>query len=381
MTDRDLSERLDQIEESATLKLVAKQNEMKKAGIDVISFGIGEPDFDTPGHICDAARDAMNSGFTHYTPSAGIPELRAAIADKLKKDNGLDVSSGDVIVTPGAKHAVYEACMAVLNPGDEAILLSPAWVTYDSCIKLPGGKTVWIPVRDDGINGLSEAITKKTKMIIANSPNNPGGYVLKEDEVRIIHDAVVDNDLYLISDEIYESIIYDCENVSFAALDDMSDRTITINGFSKTYAMTGWRIGYAAAPPKILKNMIKLQQHSVSCANSFAQVGAVAALESPQDCVLDMVSEFSKRRDIMVEGLNRIGFRCKKPDGAFYVFPDVSSFGTGTEVSAKLLKEAHVAVTPGVAFGSLEEDFVRISYATSIDNITEGLIRIEEVLN
>ncbi|MDY6931357.1 MAG: pyridoxal phosphate-dependent aminotransferase, partial [Halobacteriota archaeon] len=321
MTDRGLSERLNQIEESATLKLVAKQNEMKKAGIDVISFGIGEPDFDTPGHICDAARDAMNSGFTHYTPSAGIPELRVAIAKKLKEDNGLDVSSGDVIVTPGAKHAVYEACMALLNPGDEAILLSPAWVTYDACIKLPGGKTVWVGLKDDGINGLSDAITKKTKMIITNSPNNPGGYVLKDEEVRAIQDTAIDNDLYLISDEIYESIIYDCKNVSFAALEGMSDRTITINGFSKTYAMTGWRIGYATAPPNILKNMIKLQQHSVSCANSFAQVGAVAALESSQDCVHEMVSEFRKRRDIIVDGLNKIGFKCEKPDGAFYVFP------------------------------------------------------------
>ncbi|MDY6959813.1 MAG: aminotransferase class I/II-fold pyridoxal phosphate-dependent enzyme, partial [Halobacteriota archaeon] len=216
MTDRDLSERLNQIEESATLKLVAKQNEMKKAGIDVISFGIGEPDFDTPGHICDAARDAMKSGFTHYTPAAGIPELKGAIAKKLKEDNGLDVISGDVIVTPGAKHAVYEACMALLNPGDEAILLSPAWVTYDACIKLPGGKTVWVDLKDDGINSLSDAITKKTKMIIANSPNNPGGYVLKDEEVRAIQDTAIDNDLYLISDEIYESIIYDCKNVSFA---------------------------------------------------------------------------------------------------------------------------------------------------------------------
>ncbi|MDY6966049.1 MAG: pyridoxal phosphate-dependent aminotransferase [Halobacteriota archaeon] len=381
MTDRDLSERLNKIEESATIKIIQKQKEMKKAGIDVISFGVGEPDFATPMHICEAAKDALYEGFTHYTPSAGIPELREAIADKLKSENGIDVGPEGVLVTPGAKHAIYETCMAVLNAGDEAILLSPAWVTYDACIKLPGGKTVWGQTRDDGINDLSEAVTKKTKLIIVNSPSNPAGYVLHDDEIKTISDIAIDNDLYLISDEIYEKIIYDKKCVSFATLGGMDDRTITINGFSKTYAMTGWRMGYATAPPRILKNMLKLQQHSVSCATSFAQVGAVAALKGPQDCLDEMVAEFRKRRDLIVEGLNKIGLKCDKPDGAFYVFPDVSSFGTGSEVAERLLEVAHVAVTPGFAFGSLEEDYVRVSYATSVENISEGLQRIEEALN
>ena len=380
MSTKNTSELLGRIEESATLKIIAKQNEMKKKGIDVISFGVGEPDFATPKHICDAAKDSLHDGFTHYTPSAGIPELREAVAKKFRDENGLDVTSTDILVTPGAKHAIFEACLAVLNPGDEAILLSPSWVTYDACIKLTGANTVWVPSGEKRTDNLPEAVTDKTKLIIVNSPNNPAGYVLSDPEIKMICDLAIDHDFFVMSDEIYEHIIYDRKSVSLAPLDGMSDRTITINGFSKTYAMTGWRLGYATARPQILKNMLKLQQHSVSCATSFAQMGGVAALNSPQDCVCEMVAEFKKRRDLIVDGLNSIGMKCGKTDGAFYVFPDVSSFGTGSEVAEKLLEEAHVGVTPGITFGEYEKDRVRVSYATSVENISEGIKRIEKVL-
>ncbi len=381
MSTKNTSELLSRIEESATLKIIAKQNEMKKKGFDVISFGVGEPDFATPKHICDAAKDALYDGFTHYTPSAGIPELKEVIAKKLRDENGIDATPSDVLVTPGAKHAIYEACMAILNPGDEAILLSPSWVTYDACIKLTGAETVWVASGETRTDNLADAVSDKTKLIIVNSPNNPAGYVLSEDEVKTICDLAIDNDFFVMSDEIYEHITYGKNSISIAPLDGMGDRTITINGFSKTYAMTGWRLGYATAPSGILKNMLKLQQHSVSCATSFAQVGGVAALKESQDCVCEMVAEFKKRRDLVVEGLNSVGMACETPDGAFYVFPDVSAFGTGSEVAEKLLEKAHVGVTPGIAFGSFEENHIRVSYATSVENISEGIKRIGKALN
>ncbi|HJH32520.1 MAG TPA: pyridoxal phosphate-dependent aminotransferase [Methanosarcinaceae archaeon] len=377
------SSRLKRVEESATIKIANIANQLKRDGIDVISFSLGEPDFDTPKHICDAAADAMYRGETHYAPSAGIPELRSAIADKLCTENKLDVTESDVLVTPGAKQAIFEIMMAVLDDGDEALLFDPAWVSYDPCIKFAGANSVWVPTDPD--NGfaphdIQESITSKTRMIVVNSPSNPTGGVFGKEIQKQIADLAIDHDLLVLSDEIYEKIVYGIEHVSIGAMDGMHERTITVNGFSKAYAMTGWRLGYVTAAPDILKGLLKIHSHSVSSATTFAQYGGVAALTGPQEPVGEMVKEFRIRRDILVDGLNSIGIKCKKPEGAFYAFADVSEYGNGDEITEKLLADAHVAVTPGSAFGASGKDFIRISYATSQERIREALGRIEDVL-
>lgn len=377
------SSRLERVEESATIKIANIANKLKQDGVDVISFSLGEPDFDTPKHICDAAADAMYRGETHYAPSAGIPELRSAIADKLRTENKLDVSESNVLVTPGAKQAIFEIMMSVLDDGDEAILFDPAWVSYDPCIKFAGANSVWVPTDPD--NGFaprdfSESITSKTRLIVVNSPSNPTGGVFGKDILKQITDLAIDHDLLVLSDEIYEKIVYDTKHVSIGSMDGMHERTITVNGFSKAYAMTGWRLGYVTAAPEIFNGLLKIHSHSVSSATTFAQYGGVAALTGPQEPVEEMVKEFKVRRDILVDGLNSLGIKCKKPEGAFYAFADVSEYGNGDEVTEKLLADAHVAVTPGSAFGASGKDFVRISYATSQERIREALGRIEDTL-
>ncbi|WP_406662305.1 pyridoxal phosphate-dependent aminotransferase [Methanolobus sp. ZRKC3] len=377
------SSRLKRVEESATIKVANLANKLKQEGNDVISFSLGEPDFDTPKHICDAAAEAMYAGETHYTPSAGIPELREAIAEKLQKENYLDVTASDVLVTPGAKQAIFEIMMSVLDDGDEAILFDPAWVSYDPAIKFAGANTVWVPTdpQDDFKPiDMEEHITEKTKLIVVNSPGNPTGAVYDRSILRNIADIAIDNDILVLSDEIYEKIIYEKEHFSIGSFEGMQDRTITVNGFSKAYAMTGWRLGYVAAKPDIFKGLVKIQSHSVSSATSFVQYGGVAALKGPQEPVTEMVNKFKSRRDVLVEGLNSIGIKCQKPGGAFYAFADVSEYGSGNEIAEKLLMETHVAVTSGSAFGESGNDFVRISYATSLERIKEGLARIESVL-
>ncbi|MDF1534241.1 MAG: pyridoxal phosphate-dependent aminotransferase [Methanosarcinaceae archaeon] len=377
------SSRLERVEESATIKIANIASQLKQDGVDVISFSLGEPDFDTPKHICDAAADAMYRGETHYAPSNGIPELRNAIAEKLRTENKLDVKGSDVLVTPGAKQAIFEIMMSVLGDGDEAILFDPAWVSYDPCIKFAGADSVWVPTDPD--NGfapydISESITSKTRMIVVNSPSNPTGGVFGKDVLKQIADIAIDHDLLVLSDEIYEKIVYDTKHISIGAMDGMHERTITVNGFSKAYAMTGWRLGYVTAIPEILKGLLKIHSHSVSSATTFVQYGGVAALTGPQEPVKEMVAEFKVRRDILIDGLNSLGIKCKKPEGAFYAFADVSEYGNGDEVTEKLLADAHVAVTPGSAFGASGKNFIRISYATSQDRIREALSRIENAL-
>lgn len=384
-----LSERCNNIKESATLKFSNMASELKRQGKDVISLSLGEPDFTTPKHICDAALTALEKGETHYTPTPGIPELREEIANKLKKENGLEVKSGEIIATTGAKHAIFMSVQAVLNNGDEAIIFDPSWVTYEACIKFACAKPIWIPT--DQSNGfkpkdITEYISPKTKLIILNSPCNPTGMVHDKEFFKEIRDIAVDKDIIVISDEIYEKIIYDKEHISIGSFDGMQDRTITINGFSKAYAMTGWRLGYVAAPNKdIYKAMLKLQSHSVSHPASFAQHAGVVALKSSQDCVYEMCQKFKERRDIITSGLKELGIPHAIPDGAFYIFADVSKFGSsndvGMEVSEKLLKEAYVAVTPGSAFGPNSKNYVRISYAASEERIKEALNRIENLFN
>ncbi len=380
-----LADRMSMVEESATIGITSIASKLRREGKDVISFGVGEPDFKTPERIIKAAEDALHNGETHYTPSAGIPELREAVAEKLRLENGLDVAAENILVAPGAKHLIFEACMSILNPGDEVLQFTPTWVTYDACVSVAGAKTVWVK-RNMGEkideDALKEAVSKRTRMIMLDSPNNPAGYVLGQDELRFIRDIAVDNDLIAISDEIYEKIVYDANHISIGSMDDMLDRTITVNGFSKTYAMTGWRLGYAAAPKDIFGAMMKLHQHTVTCATSFAQYGGLVALKGPQDNVMSLVKEFRTRRDMIVKGLNDIGFDCMMPDGAFYVFPDVGQLGfNGSALSEKLLNETYVIVTPGIAFGPGCENRVRISYANSRERIAEGIKRIEKALN
>ncbi|HJH30024.1 MAG TPA: pyridoxal phosphate-dependent aminotransferase [Methanosarcinaceae archaeon] len=377
------SSRLERVEESATIKISNIANKLKQDGADVISFSLGEPDFDTPKHICDAAANAMYRGETHYAPSAGIPELRTAIADKLRTENKLDADESNVLVTPGAKQAIFEIMMSVLDDGDEAILFDPAWVSYDPCIKFAGADSVWVPTDPD--NGfaprdISESITDKTRLIVVNSPSNPTGGVFGKDIQKQIADLAIDHDLLVLSDEIYEKIVYDTEHFSIGAMDGMHERTITVNGFSKAYAMTGWRLGYVTAAPDIFNGLLKIHSHSVSSATTFAQYGGVAALTGPQEPVEEMVKEFKVRRDILIDGLNSFGIKCKKPEGAFYAFADVSEYGNGDKVTEKLLADAHVAVTPGSAFGPSGKDFIRISYATSQERIREALDRVENAL-
>ncbi len=377
------AKRLQNITESATLRIAALASELKSQGKDIISFSLGEPDFATPKHITDAAKASLDRGDTHYTPSPGIPELRRAIAEKLKKENNIDAKPGNIIATPGAKQAIFEVMLSVLEEGDEAILFDPAWVSYEPCIKLAGAKVVWAPTnRENGFtpSGLSEYITKKTKLIVINSPCNPTGGVYGKNTLKEIADLAVDKNIKVLSDEIYEKIIYDKKHISIGSLDGMQDLTITVNGFSKAYAMTGWRLGYVHAPKEIYELMLKLHSHSVSQATSFVQYAGIAALQGDQTCITDMVREFKVRRNLLVKGLNKLGIKCAMPDGAFYAFADVSEYGSGEKVAELLLNKAFVATTPGAAFGEAGYDFIRISYATSQERIREALRRMEAVL-
>ncbi|MFZ3167745.1 MAG: pyridoxal phosphate-dependent aminotransferase [Candidatus Methanoperedens sp.] len=377
------AKRLQNITESATLRISNLASELKSQGKDIISFSLGEPDFTTPSHIIDAAKASLERGETHYTPSSGIPELRKAIAEKLKKENKIETKLGNIIVTPGAKQAIFEVILSVLREGDEAILFDPAWVSYDPCIQLAGARTVWAPTsRNNGFSpeNISEYITKKTKLIVINSPCNPTGSVYSKETLKEIADISIDKNIFVLSDEIYEKIIYDREHISIASLDGMQDLTITVNGFSKAYAMTGWRLGYVNAPKEVYEQMLKLHSHSVSQATSFVQYAGITALQGDQAPVAAMVREFRARRDLLVRGLNKIGIKCAMPDGAFYAFADVSEYGTGEKVAELLLNKAFVATTPGSAFGEAGNDFIRISYATSQERIKEALRRMEAVL-
>lgn len=378
------SARLKRVEESATIRISNIATRMIKEGIDVINFSLGEPDFNTPKNICDAAAKAMYEGKTHYAPSGGIPELRAAIAEKLRTENNLDVTETGVLVTPGAKQGIFEVMMGVLDDGNQALLFDPSWVTYDACVRFAGAETVWVPtVPEKGFipDNFEDYITDKTKLIVVNSPGNPTGGVFGKKTLQCIADLAIDHDLIVVSDEIYEKIIYDREHISIGSFDGMQERTITVNGFSKAYAMTGWRLGYLTAPPDILKLLLKIQSHSVSSVTTFVQYGGLEALQGPQDSVTAMVDRFKVRRDVLIDGLNKMGFECKKPDGAFYAFANVSEYGNGTQVAERLLKEAQVAVTPGISFGASGENFIRISYATSIDRIREALERLEKAFS
>ncbi len=392
-----ISKKASLITPSLTLAITAKAKQMKQEGIDVIGFGAGEPDFDTPPHIKEAAKKAIDEGFTKYTPASGIKELKEAICKKFKNDNNLDYSPEEVLVSCGAKHSIFNAILALCNEGDEAILPSPYWVSYPEMIKVGGAKPIILKTTQENnfkitIHQLKEVITPKTKLLILNSPSNPTGMVYRKDELVAISEVLVEKGIFCISDEVYEKIIYDGEeHISIASLGPQIKRlTIVINGVSKTYSMTGWRIGYAAASKEIIKAMSNLQSHSTSNPASISQKAALAALQGPQEPLYKMVTEFARRRDYIVERLNSIkGISCLKPQGAFYVFPDISqiigrvfkeqTIKDSSSLARILLDGANVAVVPGSAFG--QDTNLRLSYATSMENITGGLNRIEELAN
>jgi aspartate aminotransferase len=375
---RQLSEKIAAVAPSATLAISDKAKKMQREGIDIISLSIGEPDFDTPRHIKDACIDALNRGETHYAPSNGIPELLSAIGEKITKENHFSCLPEQVIVTCGAKDAIYDAMEAVLNPGDETILMTPAWVSYEPCVQIAGGKIVQHAVNSKTFqldDSLLERVNAKTKMIVVNSPSNPSGAVFDKPSLQLVADLCEDHDIYAMSDEIYEKLVYDKVHLSLAALGDMAHRTITINGFSKSYAMTGWRLGYAVAPIEIIRQMSKVQQHSVSQAATFAMWGAVAALKGDQRCVEEMRTEFDRRRKYIISELNRMGYETAPADGAFYAFVKVC--GDDREIANRWLEQGHVATMPGSAFYA--PGWIRLSYATSLVKLKEAMGRIRQI--
>ena len=375
---KPLSEKIAGVTESATIAISNKAKKMQREGIDVISLSIGEPDFATPQHITDACIDALRRGETHYAPSNGIPELLTAISEKITKENKFPCIPQQVIVACGAKDAIYEACEAVLNPGDETIILTPAWVSYEPCVRIAGGKIVNHAINAKSFqldDSLLERVNAKTKMIVVNSPSNPTGAVFDKASLKLVADLCTDYDLYAMSDEIYEKMIYGKEHISLASLGDMVQRTITINGFSKAYAMTGWRLGYAVGPLEIIREMSKVQQHTISKATTFAMWGGVAALRGDQSCVEDMRKEFDQRRKYVISELKQMGYETAPADGAFYAFVKVQ--GDDMEVASRWLEKGHVAATPGSAFYA--PGWIRLSYATSMEKLKEAMGRIKRV--
>ena len=378
------AKRMKEIPPSSTFKVLSLAKELERQGKDIIHMEVGEPDFDTPAHIKRAAEEALARGMTKYTPSAGLPELREAIAEHIAT-KGITTAAKNIIVTPGAKHAVFCAMAAALDPSDEVIIPSPCW-TYEPMVLVVGAKPVFVETTPaDGfkvrVEKVQEALTKKTKMMLINYPNNPTGAVMQQGDLQPIVDLAIDHDLWILSDEIYDCLVYEGEHVGVMSLPNMAERTIYINGFSKAYAMTGWRLGYAVAPVELIAEMNKVQQASTTCVAGFVQAAGVAALRGPQDCVREMCDEYRKRRDAIVKRLNSIdGFECTKPAGAFYVFPNIKKLGVSSlNLCELLLREAGVAAVPGSGFGPYGEGHVRFSYATSIQNIQRALDRIKDV--
>jgi aspartate aminotransferase len=375
---KSLSEKVSGIVSSATLDVADRAREMKRQGIDVISLSLGEPDFDTPNHIKVACIDALMRGETHYAPSRGIPELLQAVAEKIQRENRFPCSPEQVIATAGAKHAIAMAMEAVLNPGDQVIILDPSWVSFEPCVQMAGGRAVHHRLNPKTFqldDTLADRITGKTRMIVVNSPSNPTGAVLEKKSLTLVADLCADYDLLALSDEIYEKLVYGKEHLSLASLKDMAERTITVNGFSKAYAMTGWRLGYAVAPPAVIRQMTKVQQHGVTHPTTFVMWGGVAALTGDQSCVEVMRKEFEARRNYLMEEFGELKVTCAPADGAFYAFIDAR--GEDTEVADHWLKKAHVAVTPGAAFNA--PGWLRLSYATAIPQLKEAMRRIKSV--
>jgi len=383
-----LAKRVSEIAESVTLDITSKAKKLAREGVDVVNFAAGEPDFDTPVHIKTAAIKAINDGFTKYTPSSGVPELKEAIVQKFKKDNSLDYSPQQVVVSNGAKHSLYNIFQALCEEGDEVIIPAPYWLSYPAMVNLAGAAPVYIQTKQENNFKVTESqlaskITKRTKCFVLNSPSNPTGAVYGLDELSLIARLAVKHKFSVISDEIYEKLVYDGKkHISIASLGkDIYGLTVTVNGLSKSFSMTGWRIGYAAGPVEVMKAISNIQSHAASNPSSISQKAAIAALSGDQACVEAMRAEFEKRRDLMVSritGMKKMG--CFRPEGAFYLFCDISKLKLGSvEAANRLLDEARVAVIPGEPFGA--DSFIRLSFATSMDAIKKGMDRIEEWVN
>lgn len=380
-----LANRVTRVTPSMTLAISAKAKAMTADGLPVCSFSAGEPDFDTPDHIKAAAKAALDQGKTRYGPAAGEPALRRAIADKLKQDNGLVYGPENIIVTNGGKHSLYGLMMALIEPGDEVIIPAPYWVSYPEMVTLAGGTPIIVETTAEQGYRLSpeqlrQAITPKTKLFVLNSPSNPTGMVYSPEEIKALAEVVVEADIWVVSDEIYEKILYDgAVHSSIGAVSPAAfEHTIISNGFAKAYSMTGWRVGYLAGPADLIKAVGTLQSHSTSNVCTFAQYGAIAALEGPQDCVTTMANAFAERRQTIIERCRAIpGLSCGEPLGAFYLYVNIEAAGLGSlDFCTQLLEEKYVAAIPGIAFGS--EGTIRMSYATAMDTILEGMDRLED---
>ena len=379
-----LSRKMSRLGTETAFKVLAQAQSLEANGVDVVHLEIGEPDFITPKYICEAATDALDKGYTHYCNSQGLLPLRTEIAKKYEKTHGISVDPECVVVTSGAKPIMFYSILALLEEGDEVIYPNPLFPIYESMINFTGAKAVPIQLREEqdfrfDIAELRATVTPRTKLIIINSPHNPTGSVLETDDILAIADIAQKYGITILSDEIYENIIYEGKHNSIASLPGMLDRTILISGFSKAYAMTGWRLGYAVMPSELIDPVVRLIVNSVSCTAPFIQYAGIEALTGSQDSVRKMVDEFRKRRDLIVDGLNAIaGISCLRPKGAFYVFLNVKKLGTDCrQVANFLLNEAGVATLAGVDFGMYGEGYIRLSYATSLENIKKGLDRIK----
>ena len=382
--DYKISKRAAGVTPSLTLAIDAKAKQMKAEGLDVVGFGAGEPDFSTPQHIQDAAVDAMRKGMTKYTPSSGLLVLRQAVADKFKRDSGLTFEPNQIVISCGGKHSCFNTIMALCQEGDEVIIPAPYWVSYPEMVKMAGATPVFVHGTDATefkitAEQLRNAVTPRTKLFILNSPCNPTGSVYTREELKALADVCIEKDLYIMSDEIYEKLCYDgAQHVSIATISpQVAERTVVVSGLSKAYSMTGWRIGITAAPLAIAKAVAAMQSHSTSNPVSFAQMGAVAALNGPQDHLPVWLQEYSRRRTYIYERLNQMpGVSCTNAKGAFYLFPNISATGMkSVDFAARLLEEEKVAVVPGIAFGS--DGNIRLSYATSMQLIEKGMDRME----
>lgn len=392
---KNISNKLKSIQPSVTLAITAKAKSLKAQGIDIIGFGAGEPDFRTPKHIRDAAINAIENESIGYTAASGMESLKKAICDKLKRDNNLEYTQDQIVVSNGAKHSLFNTLSAICNPGDEVIVPNPYWVSYPELVRLVDAKPVFVECPEEAefkytVEALEAAITDKTKAIILNTPNNPTGTAYKEEDLRAIADLAVKHNIYVISDEIYEKLLYEGTHTSIASFNqDIKDLAIVVNGVAKAYAMTGWRIGYTACNKEIAKAMSNFQSHATSNPNTIAQYATIAALNGPEETLNEMIKAFKERRDFMVEKINSIeNLSCLKPQGAFYVMVNISkligktingkSINNSIDFADYLLDDAKVAVVPGIGFGN--DNYIRLSYATSLDNIKEGLNRIEKAI-
>ena len=380
--------RMKALETETAFEVLAKAKALEKQGKDIVHLEIGEPDFDTPKNIKDAATKALNAGYTHYTPSAGIPEVKQVIAEYISKTRKLDVKPEEVVITPGGKPIMFFSMLALVSSGDEVMYPNPGFPVYESLIKFVDAKPVPIPLKEESEFSfdpeyVKKKITKKTKMIILNSPENPTGGVIPREQLKVIADCLENrDDVFVLSDEIYSRIIYEGRPESISQFPGMKDKTIILDGFSKTYAMTGWRLGYGVMRKDLAGKMAQLMTNSNSCTNVFVQLAGVEALKGPQTEPEKMVAEFKKRREVIVNGLNEIkGITCTKPHGAFYAFPNITGTGMNSrKLGDHLLQNAGVAVLPGISFGEYGEGYLRLSFANSIENIKKALDRIEKSL-